>query len=98
MVNARSSNDATSLWLPITYEGTFELSTSNAEILVDQLNPKERDPACGADAECKGRNRSLHMTNISKRSATGSVFWDKKNENRGKVVVTTSNNPVAVHV
>ncbi|KAJ7798637.1 hypothetical protein B0H14DRAFT_3492331 [Mycena olivaceomarginata] len=98
MVNAKSSNDATSLLLPITYEGTFELSTSNAGILVDQLNPKERDPACGADAECKGRNRSLHMTNISKRSATGSVFWDKENENRGKVVVTTSNNPVTVHV
>ncbi|KAJ7817248.1 hypothetical protein B0H14DRAFT_3742419 [Mycena olivaceomarginata] len=98
MVNARSSNDATSLLLPITYEGTVELSTSSAGILVDQLNPKERDPACGADAECKGRNRSLRMTNISKRSATGFVFWDKENANRGKVVFTTSNNPVTLHV
>ncbi|KAJ7350800.1 hypothetical protein DFH08DRAFT_958420 [Mycena albidolilacea] len=78
----------------ITYEGTFELSTSKAGVLVDHLNLKERDPACGADAEGKGRNRSLHMTNVSKRSAAGSVFWDKKNANRGKV----SNNPVTLHV
>ncbi|KAJ7749244.1 hypothetical protein B0H14DRAFT_2983069, partial [Mycena olivaceomarginata] len=97
MVNARSSNDAPSLLLSITYEGTFELSTSNAGILVDHLNPKERDPACGVDAECKGRNRPLHMTNVSKRSAAGSVFRDKKNANRGKVVFTTSNNPVTLH-
>ncbi|KAJ7350783.1 hypothetical protein DFH08DRAFT_695449 [Mycena albidolilacea] len=98
MVNAKSSNHETSLLLPITYEGIFELWTSNAGIHVDQLNPKERDPACGADAECKGRNRSLHTTNVSKRSAAGSIFWDKKNANRGKVVVTTSNSLVTLHV
>jgi hypothetical protein len=38
------------------------------------------------------------MTNVSKRSAAGSVFWDKKNANRDKVVFTTSNNPVTLHV
>ncbi|KAJ7742385.1 hypothetical protein B0H14DRAFT_2407145 [Mycena olivaceomarginata] len=72
MVNARSSNDATSLVLPIIYEGTFELSTSNAGIFIDHLDPKERDPACGAGERLQGAE-PLAPYNERRRAECGRV-------------------------
>ncbi|KAJ7742373.1 hypothetical protein B0H14DRAFT_3897750 [Mycena olivaceomarginata] len=77
--NAKLTGRIASAPLNSAIMGIFELSTSNAGIFIDHLDPKERDPACGAGERCKERNRSLLIRTSASGGAAGSIFWAKKN-------------------
>ncbi|KAJ6593222.1 hypothetical protein B0H19DRAFT_1089436 [Mycena capillaripes] len=96
-VDARTSNEEASVTLPSTYEGSFSLTTSNAPVSVRRVNPNEHDPACDSHQQsCKERTRIVEQKVVTKRSVSGNVHWDKKNANRGKVTLTTSNGPATI--
>ncbi|KAJ7125371.1 hypothetical protein C8R44DRAFT_619533 [Mycena epipterygia] len=95
-LDARTTNTAATLTLPTTYEGAFEIDTSNAVPLIKRVNPNERDPACKSDAGC--RTRVVNMTKLIKGKASGSVYWDRKNEKHGKVTLRTSNAPITLFI
>ncbi|KAK7043533.1 hypothetical protein R3P38DRAFT_2885863, partial [Favolaschia claudopus] len=90
-IDAQSSNSRAQLTLPPTYEGRFEVATSNAPVQVLVLNDDQPDPACEGKRNCKGRQRAVHTGTVSKRSIMGAVHWDKKNGDRCFVNLKSSN-------
>ncbi|KAF7362448.1 hypothetical protein MVEN_00592400 [Mycena venus] len=97
-IDTSTTNSQASLTLPSTYEGGFQVATSNAPVLVKRVDLNEQDPACDYKQNCKGRTRSFKTTTVTKRSVTGYVHWDKKNANRGKVSLTSSNGATTLYV
>jgi len=94
----RTSNSQASVALPPTYEGAFKLYTSNSVPNVYEVNGNERDPGCKKGSDCKGRTRRLETHLITKGQATGNVYWDRKNLERGSVTLRTSNGAVAIYI
>ncbi|CAK5279697.1 unnamed protein product [Mycena citricolor] len=97
-VNARTSNALAVLELPATYEGTFEVATSNAATAVHQANPDVPDPKCRRRGPSCGRSRQLVTRMHSKGTVAGSVYWDRENEARGEAVLKSSNGPAAIYL
>ncbi|KAJ6491613.1 hypothetical protein C8R47DRAFT_1070639 [Mycena vitilis] len=89
VLKAKTSNHRASVELPATYEGSFSVATSNAAVVVEESNSGAQDPACTVWGNC--RTRTVHTTNVTKRSAAGHVHWDEKNADRGKVTLATTN-------
>ncbi|KAF7295951.1 hypothetical protein MKEN_01409600 [Mycena kentingensis (nom. inval.)] len=95
-LQARTSNTPATVGLPLTYEGSFSVKTSNSPSLVKRLGSSERDPACPKNEDCKARSRQVETRMIRKTAAEGVVYWDEKNKKRGVVTVTTSNSPLTL--
>ncbi|KAJ7750100.1 hypothetical protein DFH07DRAFT_550660 [Mycena maculata] len=92
-VQAKTSNSPASLTLPPTYEGDFDVRSSNsAPPALKRLNPLEKDPAS------KGRTRAVGTNVMTKRTMSGTVYWTKANRHRGTVKLETSNAPVTLYV
>jgi hypothetical protein len=97
-VDAKTSNRVASVALPSTYEGSFEVVTSNAPATFERVNPGARDPACERDETCSGRSRSVRATAAKRSSVAGTAYWDQKNADRGKVSLTSSNGPATLYL
>lgn len=78
--------------LPVTYEGDFELRTSNVVPTIQRLNPLERDPAGN------GRTRTFETKTVTKGRAAGDVYWDRQNMHRSRAILKTSNSPASLRI
>ena len=82
--DARTTNGRADVTLHETYEGSFELHTSNAgKPLVHSRGVQ--DPAG------QGRKRGLQVETVRNNAVRGNVWWDQENRSRGRVSVSTSN-------
>ncbi|KAJ7647891.1 hypothetical protein FB45DRAFT_894691 [Roridomyces roridus] len=88
-----TTNSGAMLKLPSTFDGDFDVRTTNAAATVHRVNPHERDPAS------KDRVRTIQSSpNSRKTRATGSVFWGPKNTRRGKAVLRTTNGAADIYL
>ncbi|KAJ6578912.1 hypothetical protein DFH09DRAFT_349821 [Mycena vulgaris] len=97
-LEARTSNSQASVALPVTYEGSLGLYTSNSAANIQRVDSHEKDPACKAKTDCKSRTRVIETTLVTKGRAEGSVYWERKNSKRGNVTLKSSNGAVAIYV
>ncbi|KAF7350919.1 hypothetical protein MSAN_01654000 [Mycena sanguinolenta] len=97
-IRARTTNHEASLTLPSTYEGNFAISTSNAAARIARANPQEKDPACGSDAKCKGRSRTVNTTFVTKFDVQRVLHWDPRNVEHGKVVLSSTNGAATLYI
>ncbi|TBU46675.1 hypothetical protein BD309DRAFT_596842 [Dichomitus squalens] len=82
--SARTSNGRADVALHETYEGSFEVHTSNAGRPIVRSRDVE-DPAG------RGRKRGVQVQTIRNSAARGKVWWEQENRDRGRVSVSTSN-------
>ncbi|EPQ55234.1 hypothetical protein GLOTRDRAFT_61143 [Gloeophyllum trabeum ATCC 11539] len=88
-LTARTTNGAATVHLHPTFEGTFELSTSNAQPSVE-VSRDEDDP------KGRGRRRQVWQTTRRRGTLQGTVYWDEARKDTGSVKVTSSNAPIHV--
>lgn len=92
--DATSSNAPVRASLDKTYEGSFVVHTGPwfpANVFHDAAG--EKDPAG------MGRSRNVEMRAIGRGTVEGTAVWgDREDKEYGKVVLTTNNSPVALHL
>ena len=89
--SARTSNGHVEVTTHETFEGSFDLSTTNARaptLIVREL----RDPAG------RGRTRGHVVRSTGRTAVHGNVWWGEENRERGSVSVSTSNGRVQLTV
>lgn len=82
---ATSSNAAAIVKLHNAFEGSFEVSTSNAPATLKELSAE--------DPSGQGRRRVVTQKR-EKNRARGSAYWSDSREPKGRAVVRTSNGRV----
>jgi len=88
-LKSKTSNAQAEISLHRTYEGTFELETSNSDIIINDGN--------FPDPKGQGRKHYIDLKKYSKRSASGEIRWGSKlNQERGTVVSSTSNDKLSL--
>ena len=87
-LNARTSNSPARVTLHTTYEGTFEARSSRWFRPTVEWDAEAKDPAG------EGRNRRVQVRRVRGESVEGSAAWAEGGEERGHVVVETSNSPL----
>ncbi|KAJ7672084.1 hypothetical protein B0H17DRAFT_1084364 [Mycena rosella] len=97
-LQAETSNSPGSVTLPLTYEGSLTMHTSNAPSFIWRVDRIEQDPACKAHSDCKGRTRTIGTHMVANGKAEGAVYWERKNANRGNVTLQSSNGAVSFYV
>jgi len=85
-LHSRTSNSKSEIYLHPTYEGAFELTTSNSDSIV-------RDDDDLQDPKGEARKHYVDIKTFSKKSSRGFIRWGPApgGENRGEVVSSTSN-------
>jgi len=97
MLNLASSsiNGPVIVSLPATYEGLYTVSTTNAMSKV-QVAPME-DPAGLGRRRMLGSNSPMDQGKKAPK-ISDQIYWDKKNREKGKVVVKSTNADVQLHL
>ncbi|PIL33805.1 hypothetical protein GSI_04430 [Ganoderma sinense ZZ0214-1] len=89
--SARTSNSRVDVTMHETFEGAFDLSTTNAR--APTVNGRNgRDPAG------RGRTRGHVVRSTGRTAVHGNVWWSEENKERGSVWVSTSNGGVRLTV
>ncbi|RDX48573.1 hypothetical protein OH76DRAFT_1483681 [Lentinus brumalis] len=84
---AHTSNSPVHVTLHETYEGRFDASTSSW--FSPEVRWKPVDDPAGRE-----RKRNVRIDTVKRGQSHGAVYWDADGEERGSVVVDTSNSPV----
>lgn len=85
-----TTNEYIDARFPDTYEGEFDVHTTNQSPII-HADTKKRDPA--------GKGRKPEFVFFSRGSSViGSKFWDRKNADKGQLEIRTTNAPVSVHL
>ncbi|PFH47474.1 hypothetical protein AMATHDRAFT_67678 [Amanita thiersii Skay4041] len=87
-LTARTSNSPAQVTLHPTYEGGFQVSTSN-------MRPNAFARSGIEDPSGRGRQRDVQISR-SWSQVTGSVSWSDEGRSRGRVVLSTSNSPASL--
>ena len=89
--SAQTSNGHVSVAVHDTFEGSFDLSTVNAN-LPSLMAHNARDPAG------LGRRRRHAIHGAGRSTLYGNVWWSEENKERGSVSVSTSNWGVVLQI
>ena len=82
---AHTSNDRVEVTMHDTFEGAFDVHTTNAAASVAHIRERVHDPAG------LGRIRGHAMQSLNRNVGRGSVWWDEATKERGRVSLRTSN-------